>query len=146
MLALSLNGSAYFLSRGNDDVVPRSSRSESVVPRADAANRATGHPNSRPANFSQHGSLFLRTGPRSVLVEFNIRTGGYAEVQIELGMKIFQMAMPIDESGQNSFAFDVDDLGAFGNCDVTAHANSSNSPCFNHDNRIFKWWPACAVD
>ena len=61
-------------------------------------------------------------------------------------MKILEMPMPIDESRQNGFAFDIDDLGAFGNCDLTAHANSSNSPCLDHDDRIFKWRPACAVD
>ena len=61
-------------------------------------------------------------------------------------MKILEMPMPIDESRQNGFAFDIDDLGAFGNCDLTAHANSSNSPRLDHDDRIFKWRPACAVD
>ena len=36
--------------------------------------------------------------------------------------------MPIDESRQNGFALDIDDLGTFGNRDVAGGTHGLNSP------------------
>src|ERR1044071_5103443 len=77
-LALSLNRLARLVSRRHNDVVTRGPGTESIVTGADSANRPTGHPNSRTANFPQCGSLFLRTRPGPVLIELNIRTRGYS--------------------------------------------------------------------
>ena len=94
----SLHRPAHFIRRGDDDVVTRGARAESVVPRADAADRPTGHPNARPANFTQSGSLFLREGPWAVLIELDIGTGGDTQMEIKLAVEVLQVAMAIDKT------------------------------------------------
>jgi len=45
-------------------------------------------------------------------------------------MKILEMPVPIDESGQNGFAFDIDNRGAFGNSDITAQPTARIRPAW----------------
>src|SRR5262245_44118515 len=76
--------------------------------------------NPRPANFAQIGPLFLRQGPRAVLIEFDRGAGRYSQMEIELTMKIFQVTMTVDETRQDGLAFDIEHLSAGGNRAFTA--------------------------
>src|SRR4026207_1036380 len=61
-------------------------------------------------------------------------------------MKILQMPMAIDKSRQNSFAFDIDDGRAFGNCNLAGGSNPLNPPRLDDDYRIVHGSSASAVD
>src|SRR5262249_10638744 len=98
------------------------------MPRADAADRTAGHPNARAANFSQGSSLLLRARPGAVLVKLNVGASRDSQMEVEFAVKIFQVAMAIDESRQNRPALDIDNFGPFWDRDITSHPHSSNSP------------------
>src|SRR5262244_734098 len=91
------NRLAHLFRRCDDDVVTGGSRTKCIVPRANAADRPARHPNPRPVNLAQVGTLFLRQGPRAILVEFDVGAGRNSQVEIELSVEIFQVAMAIDE-------------------------------------------------
>jgi hypothetical protein len=56
-------------------------------------------------------------------------------MEVEFAVKIFQVAMAIDESRQNRPALDIDNFGPFWDRDITSHPHSSNSPRLNDDYR-----------
>ena len=141
-----LHRSAHFIRRRDDDVVARGARAEGVVPGADAADGASRHPDARSANFSQSRPLFLRERPRAVLVKFDIGAGGNAEMEIELAMKILQVAMAIDKARQNALAPNIDHLRIGRNSDFAATAHRLEFACLNNDDGIVDGRPASAVD
>src|SRR5262245_32359992 len=106
----ALNLLAHLFRRCDDDVVAGGPRTKCIVPGADAANRSARHPNPRPVNLAQVGALFLRPGPRAILVEFDVSAGGNSQVEVKLSMEIFQVAMAIDEAWENRLASDVNHL------------------------------------
>src|ERR687891_466909 len=112
--------SAHFFGGCDDDVVAGCARAEGIVPGADAADRPARHPDPRPANFTEIGALFLRQGPRPVLIELNRGAGRDPQMEIKLSMEILQMAMTIDEARQNRLAFYVHDLSVGGNSNFAA--------------------------
>src|SRR6266478_7700433 len=110
------------------------------MPGADAADRPAGHPNPRPANFTQSGTLFLRKSPRAILVELDIRAGGDSQMEIKLAMEILQVAMTIDEARQNALAFDINHLGVGGNSDFAVLTDRLELACLDNDEGILGGW------
>jgi hypothetical protein len=137
---------AHFIWRRDDDVITDGSRAEGIVAGADAADRPARHPNPRPANFAQLGTLFLRPGPRAVLIDLDIGAGGDAQMEIKLSMEIFQVAVPIDEARQDGLTFDFDDLSAGGNRDGIAPPDCLESASLDNNGTIFNRRPASAID
>src|SRR3989304_7224431 len=93
--------------------------------RADGTDRSPRHPNPRPANLPQSGALFLRQGPRAILIEFDGGAGGNSQMEIKLSMEIFQVAVTVDEARQKGFALDVDHLRVGRSYDFAAPATRS---------------------
>src|SRR4029077_9053589 len=142
----SLHRFAYFFRRRYDDVVAGGSRAKRIMSGADAADRPAGHPNPRPANFTQSGTLFLSQGPRAILVKFDIRAGGNSQMEIKLAMKILQVAMTIDEAGQNGLAPDINHLGVGRNGDFAVLANHMELAGLDNNDAILNGLPAGAID
>src|SRR5437660_12430378 len=116
------------------------------MPGADTADRPAGHPNPRPANFTQSGTLFLRKSPRAILVELDIRAGGDSQMEIKLAVEILQVAMTIDEARQNGLAPDINHLGVGGNSDFAATTHCLDLAGLDNDDGILDGWPASAID
>src|SRR5262249_45461295 len=129
-----------------DDVVACGSRAKRIVPGADTANRPARHPNPRPVNFAQVSALFLRQGPRAILVELDVSAGGNSQVEVKLSMEILQVAMAIDEARENRLASDVNKLCMGRNRDFATMTNCENPACLDNDDGIFDGRPASAID
>src|SRR6185503_2850508 len=67
-------------------------------------------------------------------------------MQIELPMKILQVAVTVDKAWQDGFASDVDHLRATGNGDFAALADGLELSRLDNDRRILDRRPARAVD
>src|SRR5262249_10622258 len=76
----------------------------------------------------------------------DVRTGGYAEMQVELADKVEQMAVTVDEARKNRLAFDVDSAASRWNCDFATFADRLDSIAFDHDDRILHWRATGSVD
>src|SRR6516225_4144113 len=116
------------------------------MPGADAADRPAGHPNARSANFAQGGTLFLRQGPRAILVKFDIGAGRNSQMEIKLAMEILQVAMTIDEARQNALAPDINHLGIGRSGDFAVLADRLELAGLHDNDGILDGWPAGAID
>jgi hypothetical protein len=67
-------------------------------------------------------------------------------MEIKLAMKIFQVAVPIDEARQDGLTFDIDDLSASGDRDCAAPPDCLESPSLDNNDAIFDRRPAAAID
>jgi hypothetical protein len=67
-------------------------------------------------------------------------------MEIELAMKVLQMAMPIDKTRQDALAPDINDLGVGGDGDFAAPADCLKPACLDHDDGILERRPSGTVD
>ena len=67
-------------------------------------------------------------------------------MEVKLSVEILQMAVTVDEAGQNGFALDVDHLGARRNSEFAAPAYRGELSSVNNDRRIVDSRPAGAID
>src|SRR5262249_48838002 len=102
-------------------------------------------PDARAADLAEIGSVSLGHSPLIVVLR-DVRTGGYAEMQVELADKVEQMAVTVDEARKNRLAFDVDSAASRWNCDFATFADRLDSIAFDHDDRILHWRATGSVD
>ena len=106
---------------------------------------AAGGPNARAADLAQLGAVLLRQRPL-VVVLGDVRASGDAEMEIKLADEIEQMAMAVDETGQDGFAFGVDDFCAARDRHFAALADRFDAFAFDDDDRIFDGVATGSVD
>ena len=97
----------------------------------------SGGPNARAADLTEIGPVLLGQCPLVVVLR-DVRTGGDAEMEVELTDEIEQMAMAVDEARQNRLAFHVDDSASGWNCDLATLADRFESIAFDHDDGVFE--------
>src|SRR5262245_56785614 len=81
------------------------------------------------ADLTESSSVTLGHRP-FVVVLLDIWTGGYPEMQVELADKVEQMAVAVDETRKNRFAFRIDDPASARNGDLTTLAHRFKSIAF----------------
>ena len=67
-------------------------------------------------------------------------------MEVNLAHEIEQVAVTVDQTRENRFAFHVDDTGIWGRGYFTAFADGFDALAFDDDDRVFHRRPAGGVD
>src|ERR1043166_6455959 len=104
-----------------------------------------GGPDARPADRPVLDAVALGDDPFGRIVR-NRRAGRDTEVQIDLAHPVAQMAMAVDQPGQNSLALRIDHLGAFGRLHLAAAPRVADAAVLEYHDGVGERRPAGAVD